>query len=147
MQEKINALSLSEKLVAGGGILMFIASFLDWFSYSELGFSFGSDGWSAPGSIWSSLAIIVSIVLAGIIIATKFGNVAMPALPQNLTWAQVWGGGAAIVVVCILLKAWRIMAVPVGGYGLGFFIAVIAAAAIGYGGWLLYSQVKAPPPA
>jgi hypothetical protein len=142
MQEKLNALSLAEKLIAGGGLLMLIASFFNWFSYSEIGFSVGSDGWSAPGSIWSTLAILVSIILAGIVIATKMGNVQMPALPQNLTWGQVWGGGAAAVVILMLLKLWRILAFPVGGPALGFFIALIAMAAIAYGGWLLYSEEK-----
>jgi hypothetical protein len=142
MQEKIMGLSLAEKLVAGGGILMLIASIFDWFSYSELGFSFGSDGWSAPGSMWSTLAILISIIMAGVVIATRLGNVQMPALPQNLTWGQVCGGGAGLVVVLMLLKLWRIMAVEVGGPGLGFFLGVIAAAAIAYGGYLLYSEEK-----
>jgi len=142
MQEKIMGLSLADKLIAGGGILMLIASIFDWFSYSELGFSVGSDGWSAPGSMWSTLAILVSVILAGIVVATKLGNVQMPALPQNLSWGQVWGGGAALVALFMLLKLWRIMAYPVGGPALGFFVALVATAAIVYGGYMLYSEEK-----
>lgn len=147
MQEKIKNLSLAEQLVAGGGILMLIASFFDWWHFSAgvEGFSIsgGFDGWGDPGSIWSVLAILVSIVMAGVVIATKVGNVQMPALPQNVTWGQVWGGGAAAVVVLMLLKAWRILAAPVGGFGIGFWIAVVATVAIAYGGFLLYTKEKA----
>jgi hypothetical protein len=144
--DKINLLSLPEKLIAGGGVLMLIASFFDWwhFSIDILGesASAGYDGWGDPGAIWSTLAIIVSLALAGVIIATRLGNVQMPALPQNLTWGQVWGGGAALVAVLMLLKAWRILAAPVGGFGIGFFIGLVAAAAIIYAGYMLYMQEK-----
>jgi hypothetical protein len=136
--EKFKTLSLPEQLIAAGGVLMLIASIFDWFSYS----GFGEGGWGKPGSIWSVLAILISIILAGVIIATRLGNVQMPALPQNLTWGKVWGGGAAAVVVLMLLKAWRIMDVPVGGFGLGFFIGVVAAAMIAYGGFMLYTAEK-----
>lgn len=156
--EKFNALSLAEKLLIGGAVLMFIASFLSWWHYDAasaipaelrgvagaLGAktSYGFDGWSRPGSIWSVLAILLSLGLAGIVAATRFANVALPALPPNWTWGMVFGGGAAAVVVLMLLKAWRILAAPVGSFGIGFFIAVVATAAIAYGGYLIYSEEK-----
>jgi hypothetical protein len=141
--DKINLLSIPEKAVAGGGVLMLIASFFDWWHYSVSGFgSVGEGGWGEPGSIWGILAILLSLVLGGIVVATKLGNMQMPALPQGVTWDQVWGGGAAAVVVLMLLKAWRIMAAPVGGFGIGFFLGVIAAAAIAYGGYMMYMEQK-----
>jgi len=125
---------------------MFIASFFDWwhFSLDNLGegASAGYDAWGDPGSIWSTLAVVVSIILAGIIIATRLGKVQMPALPPNWTWGQVWGGGGATVVVLMLLKAWRILAYPYGGFGIGFWIGAFAAVAIAYGGYLLYNAEK-----
>jgi hypothetical protein len=142
--DKIKLLSTPEKAIAGGGVLMFIASFFDWWSVSEGPFSFGGSGWDAPGSIWSVLAILISVALAAVIIATKLGNVQMPALPENVSWSQIYGGGAAAVVVLMLLKAWRILALPSGyGFGIGFFLGVIAAAAIAYGGYMMYKQEKA----
>ena len=141
--DKINLLSMPEKAIAGGGVLMLIASVLDWFRISEGPFSFGESGWGKPGEIWSILAILLAIVLAGIIVATRLGNMQMPALPEGVTWGKVWGGGAAAIVVLMILKAWRIMDVPVGGFGIGFFLAVIATAAIAYGGYMMYSEEKA----
>jgi hypothetical protein len=142
MMEKLNVLTLPEKLIAGGGVLMFIASFFSWIGYQE----FGYDGWSWPGSTWSTLAILVSIVLAAVVLATRVWNVKMPDLPENLTWGKVFGGGAAAVAVLMLLKAWRILAAPAGSFDIGFFIALIATAMIVYGGYMLYNQEKTGMP-
>ena len=140
--DKINSLSLGEKLIGGGAVAMLVASLLDWWSVSESGFSFGASGWDSPGSIWSILAILMSVGLAAVTVLPKLTTIAMPALPESVTWGMVHGGGGALVIVLMLLKAWRISAFPVGGFGIGFFIAIVAAAAIAYGGYLLYSEEK-----
>lgn len=143
---KINSLSLGEKLIAGGGILMFVASFFRWFKVSAGPFSSGTSGWDDPGAIWSILAILVSIALAGLIVATRLGNMRAPNLPAGWTWGLVFGGGAAAVVILILLKAWRISAAncPLDlcdtSFGVGFFIGAIAAVIIAVGGYLLYTE-------
>jgi hypothetical protein len=91
--------------------------------------------------------------MAGILLAMKFGNVNMPALPVGWTWGMAYGAAAAVLVVAMLLKAWRISSGEVtiggvtgdaslGGFGIGFFLGVIATAAIAYGGFLLYSADK-----
>ncbi len=142
--DKLNALSTPEKAIAGGGVLMLVASLLDWWHVSGSGFgSAGQSGWGSPGSIWGILAILLSIALAGVVLSTRLGNVQMPALPESLTWGKVWGGGAAAIVVFMLLKAWRITEVPIGGFGIGFFLGALAAAAIAYGGYMLYTEEKA----
>ena len=76
--------------------------------------------------------------MAGAVIAQKLGNVQLPNI-GGMSWGECYGGGAAAVVVLVLLKAWRIQAVPIGGFGIGFFLGVIATAALAYGGYLLYS--------
>jgi hypothetical protein len=157
--EKLKALGLAEQLISGGGVLMLVASFFDWWHYNLVddlppevrglagafgaATSVGYDGWGAPGSMWGILAIVIAIALAGVVLATKIFDVTLPALPPTWTWGMVFGGGAAAVVVFMLLKAWRIMAAPAGGFGIGFFIGVVAAAAIAYGGYRIYSQEKA----
>jgi hypothetical protein len=154
--EKVKAMSLAEKLIAGGGALMLIASFFDWWHFDTgdllpeefRGFaeavgasaSGGYSGWGDPGGIWSVLAILLSIGLAGLVVATRVGDIALPALPENVTWGKVFGGAAVVLVVLMLLKFWRIMAAPVGGMGIGFFIAIVALAIIGYGCYLIYSE-------
>ena len=141
--ENLNKLSTAEKFISGGALLMFIASFLDWWSVSVEGIaSFGEDGWGDPAAIWSVLAILLSIALAAVVIATRLGNVDMPTLPDYLTWGRVLTGGAAAVVVLILLKGWRISAADAGGFDVGYFLALVATAAIAYGGYLVYSEEK-----
>ena len=142
MQDKLNQLSLGEKLVIGGAVVMFIAGFFDWWSYSSGPFDVGQDGWSAPGSIWSILAILLSLILAGITLAVRLGNVQMPALPTNWTWGMIYAAGAILLALFMLLKLWRILNVEVGGPDLGFFGGVIALGIIGYGCYLLYSADK-----
>jgi uncharacterized membrane protein len=141
--ENLNKLSTAEKAIAGGGILMLIASFFNWWGVSESGFSASRSGWGDPGAIWSILAILVCVALAALVLATRFGNVNMPDLPENVTWGKVFGGAAVAVVVLMLLKAWRISAAELGGFEIGFFLGLIAAAAVVYGGYTIYSEEKA----
>ena len=147
--DMINQLSLAEKCVAGGAILMFVTGFLPWWHYSvpaevrALG-AFGSSsssGWGDPGSIWSTLAILVSLFLGGAVLAQRLGNMTLPSLGTT-TWGQAFGGGAAAVVVLMLLKAWRISAFPEGGFGLGYLVALVATGVLAYGCYLLYSADK-----
>ena len=140
--DKINEMSTAEKAIAGGGVLMLIASFLDWWRASSLGFSVGESAWGAPGSIWGVLLVLVSLVLAGIVLGTRLGNMQMPALPQGVTNGILFGGGAALVVVLLLLKAWRILDVPIGSFGIGFYLGLVATAAIAYGGYMIYTEEK-----
>jgi hypothetical protein len=142
--DKFNELSLGEKLISVGGVLLFFFGLLfDWWHVSVNGFgSGGTKGFDDPGMIWSTLAILIALALAGSILAIRLGKMTPPTLPSNLTWGQVYGGGAALVVVLMLLKAWRIMEVPVGGFGIGYILGAIATGAIAYGGYLLYSSEK-----
>jgi hypothetical protein len=155
MMAKIQALSLGEKLVGGGSLLMIVACLIFKWVKVKVGVagiassSVSRTALGDPASIWGWLAFLVAIILAGIIIA-RVMNMNMPALPSNLTWGQVFGAGAALEVLFVLLKAWRIQAIDLGAcgdacsksFGIGFFLGVIAAAAIAYGGYLLYSEDK-----
>ncbi len=140
MQEKIMNLSNGEKLVAGGGILMLIASFLPWYKGSfDVGVVSGSvSGWDAPGAIWSVLAVLVSIAMAGSVLALKLGNVKLPDL-GSVTWGQAYLGGGIAVAVLILIK----LANESSHLSFGFFLGIVAAVVIAAGGYLIYTEEKA----
>jgi len=140
--EQFNKLSTPEKAIVIGGVVMFIASFFDWWGFSEGGFSFGESGWGRPASIWSILAILLSIALAGLVLAMRLGNVQMPKLPEGVTWGKVFGGAGIALIVLMLLKFWRILEVPAGGPDIGFYLGVIAAAVIVYGCYMIYSEER-----
>ena len=140
--EKLNALSMPEKLIAGGGLLMLIASFLPWYkvSFDIAGIS-GSvtrNGWESPGSIWSVLATLIAVVLAGTIVAVRFGNMRLPDLGSGISWAMIYAGGGAVIVLCIILKFLG----ESSSISYGFFLGIIAAIAIAAGGYLIYQEEK-----
>ncbi len=143
--EKLKNLSLPEKLIAGGGALMFIASFFPWWSWSEGPFSFHKDGWGAPGSIWSVLVILIALALMGLVLAVNLADVKLPdptTYNPKATWGTIYGGAGGLLALLMLLKFWRIMAAPAGGMGWGFFIAIIAAAAIVAGCAMVFQEEK-----
>jgi hypothetical protein len=160
MQEKLNQLSLGEKLLLGGAVVIFIASFFNWAeaSVTVAGFgtqSDGGSGWSSPGSLWSVLAILIAVILAGALAALRFGDVTLPALPSGVSWGMVYAAGAALVILFMLLKAWRISALPgcgdAGdldgfdcsvGFAIGYWIALIGAVIFAAGGYMLYTADK-----
>jgi hypothetical protein len=159
MQEKLNQLSLGEKLLIGGAIIILIASFFNWAeasaSFAGISRTEGDSGWGSPGSIWSVLAILIAIVAAGALAAMKFGNVTLPALPSGVTWGMVYGAAAALVILLMLLKAWRILALPDAcagaeeagvdcsiGFAIGYWIALVGAIIFAAGGYMLYTADK-----
>jgi hypothetical protein len=133
--DKINELSTSEKLIAAGGIVMLIASFLPWYRVSFLGFSVSANGWESPGAIWSILAVIVSVALVLSVVLPKFGNVTLPDL-GGVTWGQAFLAGGIAVAVFLVLK----LVNHSSDLSFGFFLAILAAAAIVAGGFLAFQE-------
>jgi len=134
--DKINQMTLGEKLAVGGAALMLIASFLPWYSVDlgEFG-SFSRSGWQSPGAIWSVLAVIISVGFAGVIVARKFGNVQLPDLGQ-FTWGQAALAAGGAVALCIIIK----LVSESSSMAFGFFLGIIAAAAVAAGGYLRYTE-------
>ena len=141
--DRINALSMGEKLVVAGGVVMLIASFLPWYKY-DFGLdgiadiSISRNGWQSPGALWSLIATIIGAAMAGSILAAKFGNMRLPALSNNLTWGTLYLAGGGIVAVCVVLKL-----INESSYlSFGFYLGILAAIALAAGGYLLYSEEK-----
>jgi len=139
--DKINELSTGEKLIAGGGILLLIASFLPWYkvsvSFGDFSASASANGWEAPGALFSILAVIIGIVLAGAVLGPKFGNMQLPAL-GSITWGQAFVGGGGAALLLLVIKFLN----ESSSISYGFFVGFIAAAALAAGGYLLYSEEK-----
>ena len=140
--DRINEMTLGEKLVCGGAILMLIASFLAWYKvdFGIEGIAVSSvsrNGWQSPGAIWSILAVIISLALAGSILGARFGNMRLPELGQ-FTWGQAYLAGGALVAICLVIKL-----VNESSYlSIGFFLGIVAAALVAAGGYLIYSEEK-----
>ena len=143
--DKLNTLSLGEKLAAGGGILMFIASFLPWYKvtveFLDFKDSFTANGWDAPGAIWSILAVFIGIALVVAILGPKFANLQLPNL-GSITWGQAFLGLGGASVVFVVLKLLN----ESSSISYGFFLGIIAALAMAAGGYLLYTEEKGTSP-
>lgn len=141
--DKLNELGNAQKLIAGGGVLMLIASFLPWykisFSFGEFGGgSVSANGWEAPGAIFSILAVLVGVAMAVAILGPIFANLQLPDL-GNITWGQAHLGLGVAALVLVVLKFLN----ESDSLSYGFFIGLIAALALAAGGYLMYTEEKA----
>ncbi len=138
----LNKLTTSDKVVAGSGLLLFIASFLPWFGID--GFSGANgNGWDA-GFLWGGLPALLGLVAAGVVLATKLGDVKLPDLP--ITWGQALLAAGALSAVLVVLKL--LIGHEICAFGecldldrkWGLFVAAIAAIGLAVGGFLKYQE-------
>ena len=88
----MDKLTTSDKVVAGSGLLLFIASFLPWFGVE--GFNVHGNGWDV-GFFWGGIPALLGLAAAGVVLATKLGDVKLPDLP--ITWGQaILAAGAPV---------------------------------------------------
>ncbi|HYF63370.1 MAG TPA: hypothetical protein VD886_11185 [Herpetosiphonaceae bacterium] len=126
--------SLGRKLVLGGGLAAFIFFFLPWYKVSFLGETLASASGlrGFPFVAWL-LVLAVTVAMA----LPLFGRRLSSIVPLPLSDGQVglYGGGAALVIS--LLGA---LLYTGDGIGLawGFFLALLAQAAMAAGGWLMF---------
>ena len=152
----INKLSLSDRIIVASGILLFIAYFLPWFKVSIEGFEdIPGTGGSATASggdvdfIWSTLPMLIGLVMAGVIVASKLFDVKLPDLP--VTWGQAHLGLGALAALLVVLKL--IMGEDADGAELfgvevsrsfGLFLAALAAIGLAAGGFLMFKEGDEP---
>ncbi len=143
--DKINELSLGEKLIGGGAVLLLIASFLPWYkvtvSFGGFSESFSANGWEDPGALWSILALLIGLAMAVAVLGPKLGNMQLPAL-GSVTWGQALLGAGAVALAFIIIKFLD----ESSSISYGFFLGFIAAVALAAGGYLLYTEEKGTQP-
>ena len=143
--DRINQLTTGEKLIAGGGIAMLIASFLPWYkvsvSFGEFSASASANGWEDPGAIFSILAVLIGVVMLAAVLAPKFGNMQLPDL-GSVTWGQAHFGLGVAALALVVIKFLN----ESSSISYGFFIGFIAAIALAAGGYLLYTEEKGAAP-
>jgi hypothetical protein len=123
-------------IVAGvGGIVLLISLFLPWYGVSSGPISITGSGWETLGFI-DILLFLISVAVIAIVVAKALG-----ALPGDVPAPVILLGLGGLAVLLVL---YRIIDIPVDGdipdsvdlsRKIGIFIALIAAAAVTYGGW------------
>lgn len=139
-------------LIAGaGGVVLFIALFLPWYSVSV---EFAGESQSANASGWEALSMIDIVLLLVSLLAVAFAAAAAAgALPAgNASQAAMAVAGAGGLAVALTLL--RVIDIPADDEGLpgielgreiGVFIALLAAAAVAYGGFRSTNEVGGTP--
>jgi hypothetical protein len=138
----LSKLTTSDKVIAGSGIVLFIASFLPWFGLD--GFSGSGNAWDV-GFFWGAMPAILGAVTAAVVML-KANGTELPKLP--IPWGQ------AFLIVGALCGALVILKLIVGheecGFGAcvdfdrkwGLFLSAIAGAGFAYGGFLKFQEDK-----
>ena len=132
----LSKLTRSDRIIAGSGIVLFIASFLPWFKISSV-IDYSWNGWDV-GFLWGGLPALLGLVSAGIVLGTKLGNMEMPKMSFSSGQAMLVAGAvsAALVVLKLLTgyhsvdRAW------------GLFLATLAALGLLAGGFLAFQEEK-----
>jgi hypothetical protein len=137
----LSKLTTSDKVIAGSGIVLFIASFLPWFKAEAGGFEVSGNGWDV-GFIWAGLPAILGLLAAAAVLL-KANGTELPTLP--VSWGQAFLAAGAISAFFVILK---LLIGEDSGFGIevsrawGIFVATIAAAGLAYGGFLKFQEDK-----
>jgi hypothetical protein len=148
-------LKTSDWLIGGGGIVLFIASFLPWFKVSVScgGVGFGGsatgNGWDV-GFLWAGVPVILGLAMVAYVAIKAFApDTNLPDLP--IPWSQALLGAGALATLLILIKL--LIGEDGGGSGFGcsvdvsrsfgLFLAFLASAAMTAGAFLKFQEEKA----
>jgi hypothetical protein len=132
----LTKLTLSDKILGGTGIVLLID--LLFFPWHHISIDFGgvlsvSKNYSAlsgTNQFWGFLALLVTIAIVGVVIATKLANAKLPALPIPLNQAVFFASIAVLVLLLIKLV------LKTDYLGFGAYFGILLAAGQVYGGFL-----------
>jgi hypothetical protein len=135
----LSKLSQGERIVLVAGVLLIIdLLFLPWHSI-DLGVSIpGVDltrsGVQSPNGGYGVLALLLTIVMVGQIIAAKIAGANLPSPP--VPWSQVHAIAGAAVAILLVLK----LVVETDSLGFGAYLGVLLGLAVAYGGYAIKQQ-------
>jgi hypothetical protein len=137
--EKLNELSLGEKIAGGSGILLLIFSFFTWFKKDVGGFGTynGHNGW---GGFLSLIGILLTVAVVVVVLLGRFGVITLPDKLGNFAIMQVLLAAAGLAFVLILLQV--LIGQKVGGQSLDrsfwAYLGVLASAGVTSGVFLMF---------
>ena len=130
-----------ERIVLIAGVLLIIdLLFFPWHKI-DLGGLVGVDvtrtGVQSPNSFYGVIALLITVVMVGQIIAAKLANATLPAMP--VTWGQVHLIAGIVVLVVLLIK----LIVETDFLGFGAYLGILLAAALAFGGFTVNKEYTA----
>jgi hypothetical protein len=134
--ERFNALGIGEKIIIVAGSVLFIDGFLPWYSV-DLGIvSVSRNGWQSPGAIWSMLPILIGIAMASAVLLKNFTDVEIPDNIGGQSWPRIYLGAGVAALLFVLIK-WLNESDFIA---FGFYLGLLAAAALAVAGFLMYRE-------
>jgi hypothetical protein len=126
--DKLMGLSKGQKLILGGGVLLFIDSFLPWQTWSAGPFSFSLNAWHG---FWGVVLCLLVIVMLGWAGARAFG-VALPGnLPAGLVTLALGGLVFLFALLKTLIDSYR---------GWASWVGIILGAIVAVGAWFAFQD-------
>jgi hypothetical protein len=132
----LDKLSLSDKIIAGTGIVLIInLLFLPWHSV-DLGFrTYTRTAVQSPNSGWGVIALLLTIaVVAVTLLRVLKPDTTLPDLP--VSWDRAVFFGTVAVAVVLLLK----LIMETDFLGFGAWLGILLAAGMAYGGYLKFQD-------
>lgn len=152
--EKFKSLSIGDKVILIAGVALFIVGFLPWYhvgggNVNVGGFTVVSvpsvdrNGWQSPGALWSIIAILIGLAMAGLIGVRELGKPGtLPADIGGFSWPKIQLGAAVVAAVVVLLKLLN----EHSSLGFGFYLGIVAVAALVVGAFLGFQQERSGAP-
>ena len=109
------SLSTLDRVIAGGALVAFIASFLPWYGVSVLGFSVTVSGWSAGFTAWAGALLLT---MAGVLLVLRRMGASVPSIGSAGPSVVVAGIGALGLLLVII--RWLSLPSYHGSAGAGF---------------------------
>lgn len=136
----INKLSTPEKIESASAIVLFVASFLPWFSVEVAGIKFGDvNGWDLDFLVGPLPVLLGLVMLAHVMIS----NFAQDVSLGNLPWPKIHLVAGIAAGALLLLK----LVVGEDGFGgidvnrsYGLFLATLAGIGLAAGGFLYNNE-------
>jgi hypothetical protein len=139
LMERFGALSVGEKIIIVAGVLLFIVGFLPWYSISIGPISWTANGWESPGAIWSILAVLVGLAMAGVVIVKGLTEVDIPENVGGFSWPKILLGGGVVAFLFVVIKLLN----ESSSLGFGFYLGIIAAGALAVAGFMMFREESA----
>lgn len=130
----LDKLSLSDKIIAGTGIVLIIdLLFLPWHSIDLGVTTWTRTGIESPNSFWGVLALLLTIaVVAVTLLRVLKPETSLPDLP--VSWDRAIFFAAAATLGLLVLK----LILETDELGIGAWLGLLLAAGMTYGGYLKF---------